>query len=127
MDRSSTINAVAADLHASEKAIDDAIIQATTLVQTMIGSRMALSVSPIAGAVSQAKAVEMITALSAARDAVVACHTELAKDHRRMGYGTYSVGPLDKPSDPADYGDGPRKPTVTNGQDSITRRHLKAV
>jgi hypothetical protein len=42
------------------------------------------------GAEAQAKAVEAIAALSAARQAVVACHEELAKDHRRMGYGVYA-------------------------------------
>jgi hypothetical protein len=57
------------------------------------------SISPVAGAGSQAKAVEAIMALSAARDAVVACHAELQKDHRRLGYGTYAVGPVNKPEE----------------------------
>ncbi|MNS84737.1 hypothetical protein D3C72_1185720 [compost metagenome] len=65
----------------------------------MIGARAALSISPVAGAGSQAKAVEAITALSTARDAVVACHAELQKDHRRLGYGTYAVGPINKPDE----------------------------
>jgi hypothetical protein len=29
----------------------------------------------------------------------VASHEELAKDHRRMGWGTYAVGVLDKPAE----------------------------
>ena len=34
-----------------------------------------------------------------AREAIVACHAELQKDHRRMGYGTYAAGPIGKPDD----------------------------
>lgn len=121
MDRTETINQVAAELHASEKAIDAAIVQATTLIQSMIGARASLSLSPVAGADSQARAMETIAALSAAREAVVACHNELARDHRRMGYGVYNVGPLDKPDD-AEYG-RPQKPSV----ESAASKHLKVV
>lgn len=99
MDRTQVVAGVAADLHATEKAIDAAITQATTLVQTMIGARAALSVSPVAGAGSQAKAMESIAALGTAREAIVACHAELQKDHRKMGWGVYAVGPVDKPDD----------------------------
>jgi len=99
MDRSTVVAGVAGDLYATENAVDAAIAQATTLVQSMIGARAALSVSPVAGAESQAKAMEAIAALSAARSAVVACHAELQKDHRRMGWGTYAVGPVDKPNE----------------------------
>ncbi len=40
--------------------------------------------------------MEAISALAAARQAVVACHEELAKDHRRMGWGVYASGGYDK-------------------------------
>ena len=99
MDRTEVVASVAGDLYATEQAIDAAITSATTLVQSMIGARTVLKVSPVAGAGSQAKAMEAIAALSAAREAVVACHKELAKDHRRMGWGVYAAGPLDKPDD----------------------------
>lgn len=99
MERTEVVASVAGDLHASEKAIDAAITSATTLVQSMIGARSILSLSPVAGAGSQTKAMEAIAALSAAREAMVACHAELQKDHRRMGFGAYAVGILDKPGD----------------------------
>ena len=99
MDRTEVIASVAGDLHATEKAIDAAITQATTLVQSMIGGRAALSVSPVAFTMSQTKAMDTIAALSTAREAIVACHAELQKDHRRMGWGVYAVGPVDKPDD----------------------------
>jgi hypothetical protein len=99
MDRSEIVASVAGELNATENAIDTAITQATTLVQSMIGARVALSISPVAGAGSQAKAMETIAALSTAREAIVACHAEMQKDHRRMGWGVYAVGPLNKPDD----------------------------
>ncbi|MGV3577636.1 hypothetical protein [Brevundimonas sp.] len=103
MDRTEVVASVAGDLYATEQSIDAAITSATTLVQSMIGARALLKVSPVAAAGSQAKAMEAIAALSAAREAIVACHNEMAKDHRRLGYGTYNVGPLDKP-DSDDWG-----------------------
>lgn len=99
MDKTAVIASVAGDLNATERSIDAAITASTTLVQSMIGARTLLKASPVAGAASQAKAMEAIAALSAAREAIIACHAELQKDHRRMGYGVYNVGPLDKPDD----------------------------
>ncbi|MBB3871722.1 MAG: hypothetical protein KYX67_11280 [Brevundimonas sp.] len=99
MERTEVIASVAGDLHATEHAIDAAITQATTLVQSFIGARAALSLSPVAATASQAKAMETIAALAAARESIVACHAELQKDHRRLGYGAYAVGPIGKPDD----------------------------
>ena len=99
MDRTEVVAGVAGDLYATEKAVDAAITQATTLVQSMIGARAALDVSPVAGSGSQAKALEAIAALGVAHQAVVACHAELQKDHRRLGWGVYAVGPVNKGDD----------------------------
>ena len=96
MDKTQVIASVAGDLNATEQSVDAAIAHATTLVQSMIGSRSALNLSPVVGADAQAKALEAIAGLSAARQAMVACHEELAKDHRRLGYGIYA-GAEDKP------------------------------
>lgn len=104
MDRAQVIASVAGDLNAAEQSVDAAIARATTLVQSMIGARTALSISAVVGTDSQARAMEAIAALSAARQAMVACHEELAKDHRRMGYGVYA-GAEDK------YGDAGRPTT----------------
>lgn len=96
MDKSEIITSVAGDLNATEQAVDQAIARATSLVQSMIGGRTALSLSPVTGAVAQTKAMEAIAALGVAREAIIATHTEMAKDHRRMGWGTYAIGQLDK-------------------------------
>ena len=99
MDRTEVVASVASDLHATEHAIDAAITQATTLIQSFIGARTALSLSPVAATASQAKAMETIAALAAARESIVACHAEMQQDHRRLGFGVYNVGPLNKPDD----------------------------
>ena len=90
MDKTQVIASVAGDLNATEQSVDAAIAHATTLVQSMIGSRSALNLSPVVGADAQAKALEAVAALGAARQAMVACHEELAKDHRRLGYGVFA-------------------------------------
>lgn len=102
MDRSEAVTKVATELYATEKAVDDAILHATSLIQSMIAGRSALSISPIAGADSQAKVMETLVALSAARDCIVASHAEMQKDHRRMGWGTYAAGTTGKPKDADD-------------------------
>lgn len=101
MNKAETIASVAGDLNSAEQALDLAITQATTLVQSMIGARTALSLSPVAGAGSQTRAIEAIAAMATAREALVACHEELAKDHRRLGYGVYASGILNKPAESA--------------------------
>jgi hypothetical protein len=99
MNQAEVIASVAGDLNATEQSLDATIAQASTLIQSMIGARTALSLSPISGAMSQSKAMEAIAALATAREAIVACHEELAKDHRRLGYGAYAVGILNKPKE----------------------------
>jgi hypothetical protein len=97
MNKAEVIASVAGDLNSAEQSLDAAIAQTTTLIQSMIGARTALTLSPIAGAASQAKAMEAVAALATAREALVGCHQELAKDHRRLGYGVYASGILNKP------------------------------
>lgn len=99
MGHAETVAAVAAELYATEKAVDDAIVHATALIQSMIAGRAELSLSPVAGSESQAKVMETLMALQAARTGIVASHAEMQKDHRRMGWGTYAAGPIGKPAE----------------------------
>lgn len=96
MTRDEVVTSVALDLNATEQSLDEAITRATTLVQSIIGSRTGLGLSPVVAADAQTKALEAITALSAARQALVTCHDELAKDHRRLGWGVYAGGWMPK-------------------------------
>ena len=109
MNRAEVVASVAGDLNATEQALDQAIAKATTLVQSMIGTRTALNISPVVGAEAQTRALEAIAALGAARQAMVACHDELAKDHRRLGYGVYAGDFMDK-------GQGASRPPTTGEQ-----------
>jgi hypothetical protein len=97
MDKNEVIAGLAGDLYAAEAAVDEAIVKATTLVQAMIAARTELSVAATVGAGAQAKAMESLAALGQAREAVTAAHTEMARDHRRMGWGVYAAGPVNKP------------------------------
>lgn len=106
MTKTEVIASVAGELNATEQAVDAAIARATALVQSMIGGRTALGISPVVGADAQTKALETIAALGMARQAMVACHTEMAKDHRRMGFGVYAEGGMDK------YPEGTRPATT---------------
>lgn len=99
MKREDIVADIAKDLHSTEHAVDAALAQAMSLVQSMMVARAELELSPVSGSESQSKALEAIAALGAAREAVVACHAELQKDHRRMGWGTYAAGPVNKPND----------------------------
>ncbi|MDP3657984.1 MAG: hypothetical protein Q8R45_13605 [Brevundimonas sp.] len=99
MNPSEVIASVAGDLNSTEQSLDATIAHATTLIQSMIGARTALNLSSISGAVSQAKAMDAIAALATAREAIVACHEELARDHRRHGYGVYASGHVNKPAE----------------------------
>ena len=96
---------IAGEIHASEDALDQAIVRTTALVQSIIGSRATLNVSAMAGAEAQAKAMEAIATLSAARQSLIACHEQLAKDHRRLGYGVYADFFKDKPERPPTTGE----------------------
>lgn len=97
MDNNEVIAGLAGDLYAAEAAVDEAIVKATTLVQAMIAARTELSVAATVGAGAQAKAMESLAALGQAREAVTGAHTEMARDHRRMGWGVYAAGPVNKP------------------------------
>lgn len=96
MDRSEVVAGIAGELNETEQALDKAIAHATGMVQALIAGRAELNLSPVVAAESQARAMEALAALGVARNAVVACHDELAKDHRRLGWGAYAIGFMDK-------------------------------
>jgi hypothetical protein len=91
--KTEVIASVADDLYASEQAIDAAITRATALVQSMIGARASLNLSAVVAADAQTKALETIASLGLARQSLVDCHNEMAKEHRRQGWGVFA-GPF---------------------------------
>ena len=92
MDKAELISGVAEDLYATEKAIDAALVQATAMFQNMMTARAELGLSAVTFSESQAKVMETLATLGEARAAIVATHQELAKDHRRMGWGVFAAG-----------------------------------
>lgn len=114
MDKAEIIKGVADELYATEKALDAAIAQTGVFMQSMIACREPLNLSAIAGAGAQSKAMEAVAALAEARSAVIAAHQELAKDHRRLGWGVYAAGPLDKPDDMTRPIEVPGRPAAPN-------------
>ncbi len=88
---------VAADfaetLVTTERAIDDAVGQATRFVSEMIGARRNLNIAVVGTNDKGAKALEAIAALARARSALVACHAELAKQHQQFGDLDIAAGP----------------------------------
>ena len=114
MDKAEIIKGVADELYATEKALDAAIAQTGAFMQSMIACREPLNLSAIAGAGAQSKAMEAVAALAEARTAIIAAHHELAKDHRRLGWGVYATGPMDKPDDMTRPIEVPGRPAAPN-------------
>jgi len=96
------------DLHATEKAMDDTIAQASDLLATLIQARRDMNLSAVIAAKAQSKIVESVAALGVARDAVVAAHNDLAKVQRLVGLGHVATGPVDKPTE--EEGEGTMQP-----------------
>lgn len=108
MEKIEVLHTVAEELFATERAIDDAIAQATDMVAAMIQGRRDANLSAVVGAEAQAKVMEAIAALGAARTAVVASHAELARVQRVIGLSHVAVGPMDKPEEDGTMGGGGR-------------------
>ncbi len=100
MDKAFVAQRVATKLFSTEKAVDAAMVEAAELLAGMIEARAQLKVSAITGDAAQAKLVDAIAALSAARSAVVEMHRELAETKLRVGIRTKLIGVEDKPDDP---------------------------
>lgn len=99
MDKIEVMRTVVEDLYATERSIDDAIAQSTDFIATMIQSRRDVNLSAVVGAEAQAKMIEAVASLGAARSAVVAAHADLAKVQRQVGLGHVATGPVDKPEE----------------------------
>lgn len=101
MEKAFVAKRVAKKLFATEKAVDAAMVEAAELMTEMVASRRDLGMSAVVGDAAQAKLVEAIAALGAARTAMVTMHAELDEVRLRMGLRTRMAGLDDKlPDDP---------------------------
>jgi hypothetical protein len=88
---------VARSLYASEDAIDSALTQVATFVAQMPAARQDAKFAACVGQDAMAQAVAALTALNAAREAMVKAHDALAEVrdqfHIPMGFGSYPNKP----------------------------------
>lgn len=95
MEKAFVAKRVAKKLFATEKAVDAAMVEAAELMTEMVASRRDLGMSAVVGDTAQAKLVEALAALGAARSAMVSMHGELNDVRLRMGLRRTTMGGLD--------------------------------
>jgi hypothetical protein len=124
MSRETISQTVAARLHATEAAIDAALIEAGQLVALLPAARAQAYLSAVAGGKAFDCAAGAITALTQARSQIVETHSALAVLARRMGLGAVAVGILDKPEDEPPVGGGGVTATLTSQVNKRLTRSL---
>jgi hypothetical protein len=86
---------VAAKLFVTEAAVDGALVEASELMSEMLKARKDVNASLVFADATQAKLMDAMKALSEARTAMVAVHSELAEAQLRLGIRT-KMGTEDK-------------------------------
>jgi hypothetical protein len=81
-------------LHATENAVDVAILEASRLMQAMIEARQELGLSAVTGAAAVEKIAAAQAALQEARTAAVQGHAELKAVADQMHIRTSGIGKL---------------------------------
>lgn len=92
MEKAFVVQGVATKLFATEKSVDAAILDAAELMAGLMQARRDAGVSAVVGDQAAVKLADAISALSAARSAVVACHHELDEVRLRLGVRTRMAG-----------------------------------
>ncbi|MBS0295425.1 MAG: hypothetical protein JSR45_03875 [Proteobacteria bacterium] len=88
MTKQESAQRVADKLFATERAVDDAMIQAAQLIEAMVSGRREMELSSTVGEVAQSRAAEAIGALAEARRSVMATHAALAHLRKDLGLTT---------------------------------------
>lgn len=92
MEKAFVAQRVANKLFATENAIDAAMLEASEMMAEMLKARKELGVSAVVGDQASAKLVEAMTALAAARTAMVEAHGVLGETKLRLGIRTKLAG-----------------------------------
>ena len=98
MEKAFVAQRVATKLFATEAAVDQAMVEATELMAEALKARKDVNTSLVFADDVQVKLMEAISALSAARTAMVGVHGELAEAKLRLGIRTKMGGIEDKPA-----------------------------
>ena len=99
MDKQLLMQGVANKLFAAESTIDSALADTAALLTEMVEARKAARVSSTVDAKANAKVVEAMAAISAARSAIVEAHEEMNEVKLRLGVRTKMIGAGDKSKD----------------------------
>lgn len=88
MDKVFVAQSVARKLTTTEAAVDGALAEAAELMSVMIGARKELNLSTVFADEANVKLMEALKALTEARTAMVAVHSELNEAQLRLGIRT---------------------------------------
>ena len=92
MEKAFVAQRVAKKLFVTEAAVDGALVEASELMSEMLRARKDVNVSMVFADDVQVKMMEAIKALSEARTAMVAVHSELNEAQLRLGIRTKMAG-----------------------------------
>ena len=96
MEKAFVAQRVAKKLFVTEAAVDGALVEASELMSEMLKARQDVQVSMVFADEAQAKLMDAMKALSEARSAMVAVHSELNEAKLRLGIRATMSG-QDKP------------------------------
>jgi hypothetical protein len=91
-ERVSAAQRIAADLHAAENAIDDAIVKIAKLAVTLPTSRIETRMSAIVGQDAVAKVTEAVAAAGQVRQMLTEAHHALSETQKQVGLGARMFG-----------------------------------
>ena len=97
MEKAFVAQRVAKKLFTTEAAVDGALVEASELMSEMLKARKDVHASMVFADDVQVKMMEAMKALSEARTAMVAVHSELAEAKLRLGIRTKMQGEGEKP------------------------------
>jgi hypothetical protein len=83
---------IAADLHAAENAIDDAIVKIAKLAATLPMARMETKMSAIVGQDAVGKVTQAIAAAGSVRQMLADAHIALGETQKQVGLGARMFG-----------------------------------
>lgn len=96
MEKAFVAQRVANKLFATEAAVDAAMVETMEMMAELIQARKDLELSATVGNGASAKLANAVTALAAARTAVVEAHAELDEVRQRIGIRTKLIGVIGK-------------------------------
>jgi hypothetical protein len=91
-ERVSAAQRIAADLHAAENAIDDAIVKIAKLAVTLPTRRIETRMSAIVGQDAVAKVTEAVAAAGQVRQMLTEAHHALSETQKQVGLGARMFG-----------------------------------